>query len=211
MIRRTTRSSSRGSKSSKGSKGSKSTGVPSCSTHSESSLAQIIRNYYEAKSNAPKYIVENVYVFNPDWESDILIVGYKPRYAIEIEIKCTRADFKADLKKVKKHLILSTGYFEGYTWVRSFDPAETKKVKQLSLKAHFFRPNKFYYAVPEELKISELEVPSYAGLMVVRSSESGEKHLEIVKPAPLIHKAELELEKPLCSKIYVRWRRCMKQ
>jgi hypothetical protein len=72
--------------------------------------------------------------FNPD----ILIITQSD-FAIDIEVKISRSDFKADFKKTSKHKYL-----------------ELKKSKQAY----------FYYAVPIGL-IRLDEIPSYAGLIYV--------------------------------------------
>lgn len=74
--------------------------------------------------------------FNPD-----IIIVTSSDYAIDIEIKVSRSDFKADFKKETKHWYL-----------------KSKKTKQAY----------FYYAVPFGL-IKIEEVPEYAGLIYVRA------------------------------------------
>lgn len=59
-------------------------------------------------------------------------------------------------------------------------------------------PNKFYFAVPEGLKVS---VPDYAGLITV--SEHG---YTIVKPAPFLHKRKVDYWKVLLDKFYYKFR-----
>lgn len=49
----------------------------------------------------PKYLLNNLYVFS--WESDYLAMT-KSGYWYEIEVKISRADFKADFKK-KRNII----------------------------------------------------------------------------------------------------------
>lgn len=72
------------------------------------------------------------------FKPDILIIT-KSRLAIDIEVKISRADFKADFKKEIKHLYL---------------------------KDKLGRESYFYYAVPKGL-VSVEEVPTYAGLIYV--------------------------------------------
>jgi len=81
------------------------------------------------------YRIANTYVF--DWESDFLCVS-RSGYINEIEIKISRSDFKADAKKVEKHLKLQSG---------------TGMI-----------PHRFYYTTPHNL-ITADEVPEYAGLI----------------------------------------------
>lgn len=58
-------------------------------------------------------------------------------------------------------------------------------------------PNKFWFAVPEEL-VTVDEVPDYAGLMYV--TESGE--IKEIKKAPFIHKEKHDLKQVLLDKFY---------
>lgn len=80
------------------------------------------------------YKLHNVFMYQ--WECDFWCMS-KSGYAKEIEIKISRSDFKADFKKQRKHLLLS------------------------SAKGS---PNKFYYACPSGLLLLS-EVPKYAGLI----------------------------------------------
>lgn len=77
-------------------------------------------------------------VFNPD-----IFIVTKSLLAIDIEIKVSRSDFKADFKKEIKHLYLKQG---------------------ISKQAYF------YYAVPHGL-IRLDEVPRYAGLIYVNGNK----------------------------------------
>lgn len=51
-----------------------------------------------------EYKLFNTYVF--DWESDFFAIS-KSSYVVEVEIKVSRSDFKADFKKEKHHLFES--------------------------------------------------------------------------------------------------------
>lgn len=103
--------------------------------YSEKSILEIVN--YQLLSQ-PKYLINNLYVFN--WESDYLALT-KSGYWYEVEVKISRSDFKADFKKEKKH-------------------------KHLNSKGEFSCPNYYYYAVPEGL-ISVDEIPDYAGLIYI--------------------------------------------
>ena len=50
------------------------------------------------------YKLFNTFIFA--WESDFFCIT-KSGYAIEVEIKISRSDFKADFKKEEKHYMLS--------------------------------------------------------------------------------------------------------
>lgn len=87
------------------------------------------------------YKLHNVFMYQ--WECDFWCLS-SAGYAKEIEIKISRSDFKADFKKERKHLLLS------------------------SAKGS---PNKFYYACPENL-LSIYEIPMYAGLIYFNDTGS---------------------------------------
>lgn len=143
--------------------------------------------------NTPKYIIENLYVF--DWESDKLIIT-KSGLSYEFEIKISRGDFKNDFKKIDKHTILEgkEEYIPSYDKILdAWKPRYTEHYKVANRK----KPNYFYYAVPEGM-ITPDEVPEYAGLVyVIPKPENGEwltkdgewcgNGLYVVKEAPKLH------------------------
>lgn len=130
-----------------------------------------------------KYLVSNIYCFNPYCgESDLLVIGQNG-YASEFEIKVSRADFKKEFTKEKKHLILSEGIYTD-SW--------SKEINQTN-----DRPNKFWFATPVNLIKAE-EVPDYAGLLYVHENGSIEK----IKEAKFIHKEKLNFTEKLCNKFY---------
>jgi len=65
--------------------------------------AKEIQRKLRIKFDTHKYILENSYVYN--WESDFFSVTASG-YAVEVEIKVSLQDFKADFLKVDKHKIL---------------------------------------------------------------------------------------------------------
>lgn len=68
---------------------------------------QLLQKYLRGWKSNPKFIVENLYVF--DWESDILIKT-RSGYWYEVECKISFADFKNDFThKWQKHELLKTG------------------------------------------------------------------------------------------------------
>lgn len=119
---------------------------------------QLLQQHLRGWKSNPKYIVENLYVF--DWESDMLI-KIRSGYWYEVECKISLADFKNDFKrKWRKHDLLKTG---------------DEKHR---------RPNYFYYCVPWYLSGKVLSLlPSYAGLIVL--TENGK--LNEVRRASLLH------------------------
>lgn len=108
---------------------------------SEKSILSILNSQFLCQ---PKYLINNLYVFS--WESDYLALT-KSGYWYEIEVKISRADFKADFKKIEKH-------------------------NQLANSNEYATPNFYYYAVPENL-ISVEEVPEYAGLIYIKNGYFG--------------------------------------
>lgn len=146
----------------------------------ELKIQSLLHGYYSGNC---KYKCENLFLFANDWESDFFVQKHN-KYSYEFEIKTSRQDFFADSKKIKKHSILKDGY---YTSGDHEYP-------------HTFRPNKFYYVVPENL-VQVTEVPSYAGLIYINSFYS----VVVVKEAPFIHKEKLDLRTALCDKFYNRW------
>lgn len=138
----------------------------------------LLQQYLRVWKSNPKYIVENLYVF--DWESDILIKT-RSGYWYEVECKISFADFKNDFKnKRQKHEFLKTG-------------GEKHR-----------RPNYFYYCVPWYLSEKVLPLlPDYAGLIVL--AENG--RLNEVNRAPCLHKQKYTNEElKLCDKFYYAYR-----
>lgn len=139
---------------------------------------QLLQQHLRGWKSNPKYIVENLYVF--DWESDMLIKT-RSGYWYEVECKISLADFKNDFKrKWRKHDLLKTG---------------DEKHR---------RPNYFYYCVPWYLSRKVLPLlPSYAGLIVL--TENGK--LNEVRRASLLHTDKYTDEDlKLCNKFYYAYR-----
>lgn len=139
---------------------------------------QLLQQHLRGWKSNPKYIVENLYVF--DWESDMLIKT-RSGYWYEVECKISLADFKNDFKrKWRKHDLLKTG---------------DEKHR---------RPNYFYYCVPWYLSGKVLPIlPSYAGLIVL--TENGK--LNEVRRVSLLHTDKYTDEDlKLCNKFYYAYR-----
>ena len=145
---------------------------------------QLLQKYLRGWKSNPKYIVENLYVF--DWESDMLIKT-RSGYWYEVECKISFADFKNDFKhKWQKHELLKTGEWHPLTFVcRETDEKALSKYEsypgyhientgkawnvyikgQDISKVEHRRPNYFYYCVPWYLSEKVLPLlPDYAGL-----------------------------------------------
>ena len=139
---------------------------------------QLLQQYLRGLKSNPKYIVENLYVF--DWESDMLIKT-RSGYWYEVECKISFADFKNDFKhKWQKHELLKTG------------------------DENHRRPNYFYYCVPWYLSGKVLPLlPDYAGLIVL--TENGRQNE--VKRSPCLHQHKYTNEElKLCDKFYYAYR-----
>jgi len=156
--------------------------------HTESSIIKELRRYFQ---NGYNYRIDNAFIFGYDWESDFFCTN-REGWAFEFEVKISRADFKADLKK-KKHEIFIKGTYQKQT---TFD-RENKKWNTAETEKKFI-PNRFYYVVPEGM-ITKEEVPEYAGLIYINSCAN------IIKRAPFIHRRKLEVRHKLCDKFYNRW------
>lgn len=168
--------------------------------YTEKQIQDVLEKHYDR--GGIKYTVSNLYLFKNNWETDFLLVQKTSGYCYEIEIKTSRSDFFNDFKKVEKHTILREGTHQVKKYRYKFDP-ETKKTvadHYYVTKEWKFRPNRFYYCVPENL-IKIEEVPEYAGLMYVIGDE-----VKTVKEAKFIHKEKLDLIKPLCDKFYYYWK-----
>ena len=139
---------------------------------------QLLQQYLRGWKSNPKYIVENLYVF--DWESDMLIKT-RSGYWYEVECKISFSDFKNDFKhKWQKHELLKMG---------------DEKHR---------RPNYFYYCVPWYLSGKVLPLlPDYAGLIVL--AEDGK--LKEVKQVLTLHQHKYTNEElKLCDKFYYAYR-----
>jgi hypothetical protein len=100
-------------------------------------------------------------------EADLLIIQ-PSGLVMEIEIKVSRADFKADFRKLAKHAGLQGG---GRTSVR-----------------RAAGPNYFSFAVPAGLVKPE-EVPAYCGLIYIHGlgEQQPYERAEIMRNAPRLH------------------------
>lgn len=155
-----------------------------------------LRGYFE---NNSRYMVSNIYAFDHNYlETDFLVVKDNG-IILDIEIKVSLSDFKADFKK-KKHEILKNGFIvlKGmYSRIENDIRVWYKQGDIINLE----RPNRFYFCVPEYLldKVKDL-LPDYAGLFYVTEFGGIRKY----KEAKLLHKEKRlkEIESVLCRKFY---------
>ena len=168
--------------------------------YTEKSIQNLLESRFD--SGNIKYTVSNLYLFRYNWETDFLVVQKNTGYCYEIEIKISRSDFLNDFKKVDKHSIIKNGTYVLKKYKYRWDKELNKSISEPNYvdTEWKFRPNKFYYCVPEGL-ISKEEVPDYAGLMY--ANEFG---VTTIKEPKFLHKDKLDLEKPLCDKFYYYWK-----
>lgn len=148
-----------------------------------------------------------------DWESDVFAIT-KSGYSIEIEVKISISDFRADFKKQDKHYLLKHHKRENNVFQRTEKPSqylidETGKYMYKKhpyqfcsvrfSKTHDKIPNRFYYACPEGL-IPVDKIPPYAGLIYISDYGS----YKVIKKAPLLHKNKKDWTKKLMSKYMYR-------
>lgn len=159
-------------------------------------IDKALRQHFE---NNSRYMVSNVYAFDHNYlETDFLVVK-ESGYILDLEIKVSLSDFKADFKK-KKHEILQNGFIvsEGSKARKEKDILVWYKKGDTIL---IDRPNRFYFCVPETLleKVKNL-LPDYAGLFYVTEFGAVKKY----KEAKLLHKDKRlkEIESILCRKFY---------
>lgn len=123
--------------------------------------------------------LSNVFIFGS--ESDFFAVS-KSGYVVEVEIKISKADFKNDFKKTTSS-------------------NENKHEYLLSEKT--FKPNQFYFAVPEGL-ITTSDIPNEYGLIYCTRHNA-----TIVKRAKYLHRIKhfdnIVFVKRLLSKFYHRY------
>jgi len=169
--------------------------------YTEKQIQDALEKHYD--KSGIKYTVSNLYLFKYNWETDFLVVQKASKYCYEIEIKTSRADFFNDFKKTEKHTILKEGTHQVKKYRYKYDPVTKRNTPDhyYETQEWKFRPNRFYYCVPEDL-IKPEEVPDYAGLMYINDTNK----IRIVKEATFLHKEKLELIKPLCDKFYYYWK-----
>lgn len=144
----------------------------------EVSAADIDKKLWSAFDNYD-YRLSNVYLFGS--ESDFFAIS-KSGYCVEVEVKISRADFKNDFTKTT-----SSG----------------KNKHEYLVSENTFKPNQFYFAVPDGL-IKPDELPKQYGLIYCDDWSA-----RIIKRAKYLHKEkhmnnEVFLKR-LLSKFYHRY------
>lgn len=113
------------------------------------------------------------------WSADV--VGADEKMLVEVEVKVSKSDFQRDFTKDKHRFYLNT-----------FNKIEDK------INSYYYKwiPNKFYFAVPEDLGewaaayLEEKQSPY--GLVVIKHSRGGvypiDKSTDVVRKAKYLHK-----------------------
>ena len=148
--------------------------------HTEQSIIKEL--HYRFPRQNVEFKLHNCFIFA--WESDFFFIT-KSGYAVEIEIKISKADFKKDSEKVDKHYKMRF-------------PKVDKTIHPYSQI-----PNQFYYCCPDGM-ITADQLPPYAGLIYITDNR-GVNGVNIVKKAPYIHKEKLNFYKILCEKFYNKY------
>ena len=141
------------------------------SSHIQNVLTGLFSNY--------EYRLMNSYIFG--WESDFFAIS-KSGYSVEVEVKISKGDFKADYKKT---------HFSG-----------KGKHHILTDKEHQNKPNKFYFACPEGL-IKLDDIDDNYGLIHIHGNYS-----TTIRDAKFLHKGKIldnkHYLKKLLDKFYYR-------
>ena len=182
-----------------------------------------------------EYKLFNTFMFA--WESDFFAIS-KSGYSVEVEVKISRGDFRKDFtNKLNKHLLLknhktpviieSRYPFEPYIHYKDrenglvYDP-DTWDYRDGDHSYLFFcspaerLPNKFYYAVPENLVTID-EIPKYAGLIYIKTTitrhwdslhetytDKPDYTYYVAKHAPFLHKNVKDHKADLLAKYYFK-------
>lgn len=120
------------------------------------------------------------------WECDVFELT-AAGYFTEYEIKLTRADFKADSKKIEK------------SWTGPWDNRieVIRKKHDLLAAGDPTGPSRFWYVAPEGILV-DADIPAWAGLITCHVySEKNRFGVQttIVKEAPRLHKVKLEAKR----------------
>src|SRR3990172_4332407 len=141
------------------------------SNHIYNRLFPLFNNY--------DYKLKNTYVFM--WESDFFAIS-SSRYCIEVEVKVSKADFKADYKKI---------LWNGIT-----------KHDNILNPEYKFKPHKFCFACPEGM-IDRKEINPLYGLIYIKDYNA-----RYIQNPKFLHKDDLfnnpKFLKNLMNKYYYR-------
>lgn len=137
--------------------------------------------------------------FNSRSSYGVLLTNYTPRkwfecdmfgvsragYFHEFEVKVSIRDFKADSKKISR----GKYDWDEATATMNHTPGQTKH--SLLSDRSVDGPALFWYVVPDEM-LAVADVPAWAGLMYAKPRGGLYGRLDIVKPAPRLHKQRID-------------------
>lgn len=155
--------------------------------------ALLQRDYYWCEQSRYEMVLPNVHM-NAGFEMDLMGVRRGKRHYIEeIEVKISKADFKADFKK-KVNVKRLPEEMQGH------QPAYSQRMiymeKHEALQKGRLLPNYFSFLIPESLqpKVEDL-IPEYAGLYVWYDTRTHTHHakswggrIKCVKRPKILHK-----------------------
>ena len=128
----------------------------------------------------------NMYYYR--FESDMITLS-KSGYITEYEVKLTKSDFYADLKKTAIH--------------------NRKSITRHNMLISGQAANRFYYVLPKGM-VPEEDIPKWAGIIYIRPADKwNEPALTIYRAAPRIHgnKAHEKAENKILTCMYWKsWR-----
>lgn len=149
------------------------------STQIQNEITQLFGNY--------DYSLLNSFIFG--WESDYFCIS-KSGYAVEVEIKISKSDFKCDFKKTTAH--------------------RENKHEYLTDSEKLIKPNRFFFACPEGL-IGLSDIPDSYGLIWVKEQITPQgiyRNSVIIRDAKFLHKTKIlenkKLLRRLMDKFYYR-------
>ena len=142
--------------------------------------------------------LQNVFVHS--WEADSFSVT-SSAYTYEIEVKVSRSDFFADMKKPKHHFFKTIkNEYAIYPASKEYFSHDTYSCISPEKVCHKTAPNKFFFACPVGL-VEAHEVPKYAGLIYIMDSGSH----RIIRAAPFLHKDRFDHKTMLFDKYFYKW------
>jgi len=135
--------------------------------------------FYQHTFQRYEIVAPNIFL---DWrfnEMDIIAIR-KSGFIDEIEIKTSKADFKADFKKTVTVL-------DGCREAGGFKiPNNVERLKHDCLVEGLNYCNYFSFLIPVEL-VDEVTIPNYAGLYIARTDRDGIVRVHEEKPAIRLH------------------------
>lgn len=150
----------------------------------------IQRAFVRSMGNSFQIMIPNFYTLdNLGYEADMFCIR-KSRYTVEVEVKISISDMKADFRKA--HTVYPKTAEEAEKYWRSDENERVPypvKMKHDCLRDGELIANRFYFLVPWTIADKAREIlPDYAGLYVY--NQRGLVHEE--KMGPMLHKRKLD-------------------